>query len=54
MLLANLLRYKCEVAKLGSKAGNFFYGKRGGGGGEEKQREWEIDRDRGRERESKT
>jgi hypothetical protein len=24
-----LLKYKCEVAKLGSKAGNFLSGKRG-------------------------
>ena len=36
-----LLIYKCEVAKLGSKAGNFFSGKRGVGWGE-------------RDRESKT
>jgi hypothetical protein len=27
------LLYKCPVAKLGSKAGNFLSGKRGGGGG---------------------
>ncbi len=34
-----LLLYKCEVAKLGSQAGNFLSGKRGGGGGvREKER----------------
>ncbi len=48
-----LLLYKCEVAKLGSKAGNSLYGKRGGGArGKEIQREREIDKDR--ERKSKT
>ncbi len=49
-----LLLYKCEVAKLGSKAGNFLSGKRGEGGGgwRDREREREIDRDR--ERESKT
>ena len=39
------LLYKCEVAKLGSKAGNFLSGKREGEGGE---RETEIE---GRDRE---
>ena len=39
-----LLIYKCEVAKLGSKAGNFLSGKRGGGE-RERQREREIDRE---------
>ena len=34
-----LLIYKCEVAKLGSKAGNFLAGKRGGRGRRERQRE---------------
>jgi hypothetical protein len=37
------LQYKCEVAKLGSKAGNLLSGKRG---------EW--GRERERQRESKT
>ncbi len=45
-----LLLHKCEVAKLGSKAGNFVSGKRGGW--RKIQRERDIDRDR--ERESKT
>ena len=42
------LLYKCEVTKLGSKAGNFLSGKRGGGGGGERDRqiEREIDRKR--------
>jgi hypothetical protein len=45
------LIYKCEVAKLGSKARNFLFGKRGEKVGEiERQREREI----GRERKSKT
>ncbi len=33
----NLL-FKCEIAKLGSKAGNFLSGKREGGGERETQR----------------
>jgi hypothetical protein len=46
-----LLIYKCEVAKLRSKAGNFLFGKRGGAKrGRERQKEREKDRDR----ESKT
>jgi hypothetical protein len=34
-----LLIYKCEVAKLGSKAGYFLSGKRGGGGGGERDKD---------------
>jgi hypothetical protein len=50
---AYYLLLKCEVAKLGSKAGYFLSGKREGGGGErETEREREIDRYR--ERENKT
>jgi len=50
-LFSHNLLYKCEVAKLESKAGNFLSGKRGGGGRErQREREREIDR----ERESKT
>ena len=44
--------YKCEVAKLGSKAGNYLSGKRGGGGNEtERQRDRETERQRDRETE---
>jgi hypothetical protein len=42
------LLLKCEVAKLGSKAGYFLSGKREGGE-RERQREREIDRYRERE-----
>jgi hypothetical protein len=45
-----LLLYKCEVAKLGSQAGNFLSGKRGGGGGSEREREIDGDGDRERVR----
>jgi hypothetical protein len=41
----NYLPYKYEVAKFGSKAGNFVSGKRGGGGGGG-GRETEIKRQR--------
>ena len=34
------LLYKCEVTKLGSKAGNFLSGKREGEGGE-RERDWD-------------
>jgi len=43
-----LLIYKCEVAKLGSKAGNFLSGKRGGGGGGGGETEIKTDRQRQR------
>jgi hypothetical protein len=44
-------KHKCEVAKLGSKAGYFLSGKRGGGG--ERDTERKRERDREKERESK-
>jgi hypothetical protein len=43
------LLYKCVVAKLGSKAGNFSSGKREGEGGGERLRYGERQRDRGEE-----
>ena len=49
----HLLLNKCEVTKLGSKAGNFLSGKRGGRG-RERDRQTEREIDRYRERESKT
>jgi hypothetical protein len=49
----NNLLYKCEVAKLGSKAGIYFLEREGEGGGGETERkresEREIDRQRKRE-----
>ncbi len=48
---SHLLIYKCEVAKLRSKAGNFLSGKRGGAGrGPERERETERKRDRQRKK----
>ena len=45
-----ILLYKCQVTKLGSKAGNFFSGKRKGREREkERESEREIDRHRKRE-----
>ncbi len=52
-----LLTYKCEVAKLGSKAWNLLSGKRGRGGRErqrerDRQRKREIDREKERSTET--
>jgi hypothetical protein len=41
------LLYKCEVTKLGSKAGNFLSGKRGGVG---RERQRKIEKEREKER----
>jgi hypothetical protein len=40
-----LLIYKCEVPKLGSKAGNLLSGKRGGRGEREREREREREKE---------
>ncbi len=44
------LLYKCEVARLGSKAENFLSGERGEGGERERERERVRDRQRQRKR----